>query len=153
MLKINIISVGKIKDKYITDGINEFKKRLNSYCKLEETVLKESKVDSVDAAKVESKLIINAMEKQDYNIALAINANQLSSEEFGSMFDKLAVDGVSSIGFVIGSSHGLDKEVYDLVDKKISFSKMTFPHQMFKLLLIEQIYRGFSIINNGKYHK
>ncbi len=153
MLRVKLITIGKIKDRYITDGVKEFVKRLNGYCKFEMIELKEESIDSPEATKKEAQKILDQLEKVDYKIALAIRGDMFSSEELAAKIEKLSVSGVSGVGFVIGSSHGLDKSVYDVVDLKLSFSKMTFPHQMFKLMFVEQLYRSFKIIKKEKYHK
>lgn len=151
MLKINIIAVGKIKEKYIEDGIYEFKKRLSKYVNLKIIEINEFACSDVSIKK-ESDLIIEKINKKAFNILLDINSKQLSSEEFAELIDKTSLT-KSEINFIIGGSMGVSKEVKDNVDMKISFSKFTFPHQLFRLIVLEQIYRAISIINNIKYHK
>lgn len=151
MLKINIIAVGKIKEEYIENGIYEFKKRLSKYVNLKIIEISEFACSDVSIKK-ESDLIIEKINKKAFNILLDINSKQISSEEFSELIDKTSLI-KSEINFIIGGSMGVSKEVKDNVDMKISFSKFTFPHQLFRLILLEQIYRAISIINNIKYHK
>lgn len=153
MLKIKVISVGKIKEKFWEDALSEFKKRLTTLCKFEEVVIKEESVDSKDACKKEAQAILKEMDTCDFNVTLEIKGKNLSSEELSSLISKQMVEGKSTIGFVIGSSHGLDQSVMDKSNFALSFSKMTFPHQMFKVMLVEQIYRAFKIMQGGEYHK
>ncbi len=153
MLKIKLITIGKVKEKYIVDGVKEYIKRMSGYCKIEQIELKEESVDSVDALKIEEDRVVKEIEKVDYSIALAIKGKQLCSEEFSLKIEQLMINGVSSIAFIIGSSHGLSENVYSRVDFKMSISKMTFPHQLFKLLFVEQLYRAFKIMKNESYHK
>ena len=151
MLKINIISIGKIKESYIKEGINEFKKRISKFANIFFIELKESSLDSVQALREEKEQIIKNM-ISGFNIIMSIKGQQFSSEELSLKIERIKQDH-SQINFIIGSSHGLHLEIYNNADLELSFSKMTFPHQLFKLILTEQIYRALSISNNGKYHK
>ena len=159
-MNITVISVGKLKEKYLKLGIEEFSKRLSKYCKLDMIELDDEKcpenlsdkdmeiVKNKEGTKILSKIKINS-----YVIALAIDGKNLSSEELADTISKLAVRGNSHITFVIGGSLGLSEEVLKRADYKLSFSKMTFPHQLMKLILLEQVYRAFRINNNEPYHK
>jgi rRNA large subunit m3Psi methyltransferase RlmH len=160
MIKIKIITVGKLKEKYLIDGINEYAKRMLSFSKLEfNEVIDEKIPDRASKAQEEiiklkeGRRILDKIKENDYLILLDVQAKQLSSIDFSNYLDKLAVDGKSSIAFVIGGSLGISPEVKKRSNFEISFSKMTFPHQLMKLVLIEQIYRAFKIIHNQTYHK
>ncbi|WP_373078205.1 23S rRNA (pseudouridine(1915)-N(3))-methyltransferase RlmH [Fusobacterium varium] len=155
-MNVSIICVGKIKEKYIVEGINEFLKRMQSFAKMKIVELKEDGNDSSRNISIEkeSEDILKTMEKLGgYNILLDIQGKNFSSEEMAAEIEKFAVNGVSSINFIIGGSYGVSENVRKTVDMRLSFSKMTFPHQLMRLILSEQIYRWFSIIKNTKYHK
>ncbi len=154
MLKVNIICVGKIKEKYIIDGIDEFSKRLSKYIKLNIIELKEEADSNISLAiSKESKLIVDTINKNSgYNILLDIKGENISSEKLAEKITNLKLN-YSEINFIIGGSNGFNEEVRALADYKLSFSKMTFPHQLMRLILIEQIYRSICIENNIKYHK
>ena len=155
-MNVSIICVGKITEKYIVEGINEFLKRMQSFAKMKIVELKEDGNDSSRNISIEkeSEDILKTMEKLGgYNILLDIQGKNFSSEEMAAEIEKLAVNGVSSINFIIGGSYGVSENVRKTVDMRLSFSKMTFPHQLMRLILSEQIYRWFSIIKNTKYHK
>lgn len=155
-MNINIVCIGKIKEKYIIEGINEFLKRMQSFAKVKIFELKENGNDDNRTISIEkeSEEIIKTLEKLGgYSILLDIQGKKFSSEEMAKEIETLAISGVSTLNFVIGGSYGVGDNVRDLVKLKLSFSKLTFPHQLMRLILIEQIYRWFSIINNGKYHK
>lgn len=155
-MNINIICVGKIKEKYILDGMNEFIKRMQAFGKLKIIELKEDGNDynreiSIDK---ESKSILETLEKnKGFKVLLDIQGKNFSSEEMATQIEKIAVNGNNTINFIIGGSYGVSNELKQLADLKLSFSKMTFPHQLMRLILIEQVYRWFSIIKNTKYHK
>ena len=144
---INIICVGKIKEKYLTNLINDYEKRINKYHKLNIIELK----DSEDITK-ETKEIVKQLSSKDYNIALTIDGSRYNSLDFASHIDELFLKH-GTINFIIGGSNGLEKEVIELCNEKISFSDFTFPHGLFRGILLEQIYRSFKINNNEKYHK
>jgi len=144
---IKIICIGKIKEKYLIDLINDYKTRINKYHKLEIFELKDSN------KKEEAKEIIKHIKENDYLLALAINGKELSTIEFKDTIETLLTNGNSNITFIIGGSDGLDEEVINKCSKKISFSKLTFPHGLFRGILLEQIYRIFKIMNNETYHK
>ena len=158
-MKIKIISVGKIKEKYLLEGIREYAKRLSKYCKLEMIEVNDEKApENLSEAEkerikdLEGEKVLNKI-SSEYVIALAIEGKQLDSIEFSEMFNQIFTYKNSDISFIIGGSLGLSKDVYNRSDMKISFSKMTFPHQLMKLILLEQIYRVFRINNNEPYHK
>lgn len=160
MLKITILSVGKIKEKYIKLGMDEFTKRLSKYCKLEIVELQDEKAPENISEKEmsmikdkEGEKILSSIKQGSYIIALAIDGKKLSSEKMASEIEKLSVSGVSHIYFVIGGSLGLSDKVITSSNMKISFSDMTFPHQLMRLILLEQIYRCFRINNGEPYHK
>lgn len=159
-MNITIISVGKLKEKYLKLGIEEFSKRLSKYCKLDMIELDDEKCpenlsekDMEIVKNKEGQKILSKVKSNSYVIALAIDGKNLSSEELADTMSKLAVRGNSHITFIIGGSLGLAGEVLKRADYKLSFSKMTFPHQMMKLILLEQVYRSFRINNNEPYHK
>lgn len=160
MIKISIISVGKIKEKYLKLGIEEFSKRLSKYCKLDIIEVNDEKAPENLSSKEmnivkdkEGKSILSKIKQTQYVVALAIDGDKLSSEKFAKKLDKLSLEGNSHICFVIGGSLGLSDEVLSRADMKMSFSDMTFPHQMIRLILLEQIYRCFRINNHEPYHK
>ena len=155
-MNINVVCIGKVKDKYILEGINEFLKRMQSFAKMKIVELKEDGNDSNRNVSIEkeSEDILKTLEKLGgYNILLDIQGKNYSSEEMATEIERLSVNGVSTINFVIGGSYGVSQRVRENSQMRLSFSKMTFPHQLMRLILTEQIYRWFSIINNGKYHK
>lgn len=155
-MNINVVCIGKVKDKYILEGINEFLKRMQSFAKMKIVELKEDGNDSNRNVSIEkeSEDILKTLEKLGgYNILLDIQGKNYSSEEMATEIERLAVNGVSTINFVIGGSYGVSQRVRENSQMRLSFSKMTFPHQLMRLILAEQTYRWFSIINNGKYHK
>ena len=159
-MRINIVCVGKIKEKYLKLGIDEFKKRLSKYCKLEIIELEDEKApenlsdkEMLMIKEKEGKKILSKIKDNSYLIALAIDGKNLSSEELAETINKLGVRGISNITFVIGGSLGLSDEVLSRADYKLSFSKMTFPHQLMRLILLEQVYRAYRINNGEPYHK
>lgn len=155
-MNINIVCVGKVKEKYILDGINEFLKRMQSFAKMKIIELKENGNDNNRGLSIEkeSEEILKTLEKiGGYNIVLAIKGKNYSSEDMAAEIEKIALSGFSTINFIIGGSYGLSDAVLKASHMQLSFSKMTFPHQLMRLILVEQIYRWFSIVNNGKYHK
>ncbi len=159
-MNITVISVGKIKEKYLVDGIAEYSKRLSKYCKLNLIEVSDEKApenlsvqDELIVKKKEGTRILSKIKENTYLIALAIDGEQLTSEKFSKKMDKLMVEGVSDISFVIGGSLGLSDEVMERSDYNLSFSKMTFPHQLMKMVLLEQVYRGWRIIKGEPYHK
>lgn len=161
MLRVNIICIGKIKEKYFTDAINEYAKRLTAFCKFTITELDEEKIRSNNPNKaqinevieLEGKRILQKINPSDYVVALCIEGKMLSSEELSQTLDKASINGKSTVDFIIGGSYGLSDSVKRLAQLKLSMSRMTFPHQMARVVLSEQIYRAFEISTNGKYHK
>lgn len=159
MLSVNIICIGKIKEKYWTDAIAEYKKRLGAFCKFSIIELDEEKTfNNPNSSQIgailnaEGKRIINALSKNSYVIPMCIEGKQLSSVELSEKLNDVSL-GYSTIDFIIGGSWGLSGDVKSKSNFKLSMSKMTFPHQMARVVLTEQIYRAFEIMNNGKYHK
>ena len=155
-MKIRIIALGKIKEKFLKDGLDEFLKRLTPYASVEITELTpvEIKDDQVDKAlKEEAEKILSHIKPDSYVITLEIQGKQLSSEEFSAKINEITNFGTGELVFVIGSSCGLAPEVSARANFKLSFSKMTFLHQFARLILVEQIYRAFKILKNETYHK
>lgn len=155
-MNISIVCVGKIKEKYIIEGINEFLKRMQSFVKMRIIELKEDGNDNNRNLSIEKEgeEILKTLEKiGGYNVLLDIQGKNYSSEEMAEEIERLTVNGVSSINFIIGGSYGVSENVRRASQMKLSFSKMTFPHQLMRLILTEQIYRWFSILKNTKYHK
>lgn len=159
-MNIHIISVGKIREKYIRLGIEEFTKRLKTYCKLTfHEVADEQAPDNLSDKELEEvknkegEKILRKIRDNFYVIALDLNGVSLSSEQLAKEMEGLSIHGNSTIAFIIGGSNGLSDEVLQRANKKLSFSKMTFPHQLMKLILLEQVYRAFRIMRNEPYHK
>jgi 23S rRNA (pseudouridine1915-N3)-methyltransferase len=144
---IKIICIGKIKESYLTELINDYKKRINKYHKLEIIELKDSN------KKEEAKEIEKHLTKSDYIIAMCIEGKMMSTLEFKEEISNLLINGKSNITFIIGGSDGLDEHIINLSNEQISFSKLTFPHGLFRGIILEQIYRIFKIINGETYHK
>lgn len=159
-MKITIISVGKIKEKFYTDAINEYSKRLSRYCKLniiqvaDEKTEENSSDTEIDLIKEkEATRILKQVPDNAYVIALEILGKQLDSVELAKKIEQLGIRGTGHIVFIIGGSLGLHQSVSNRADLKLSFSKMTFPHQLMRVILLEQIYRSYRIINHEPYHK
>lgn len=159
-MKITIITVGKIKEKYLKDAITEYSKRLSKYCKLEIVEVADEKTPDNASEVVEDSIrskeadrILKYVKDDAFVITLEINGKQLTSEELADKIEKLGVQGISHIIFIIGGSIGLGKEVLLKSDFALSFSKMTFPHQLMRVILLEQVYRSYRIINGEPYHK
>ncbi|MGL4981040.1 MAG: 23S rRNA (pseudouridine(1915)-N(3))-methyltransferase RlmH [Fusobacteriaceae bacterium] len=155
-MNINVICIGKIKEKYINDGIAEFLKRMTPFGKVQILELKEDGNDSNRdvSIKKETDEIIKLIQKhKGYTVLLDISGKNYSSEDMAEEIEKICVRGNSTINFVIGGSYGVGDELRKMSDMRLSFSKMTFPHQLMRLILMEQIYRWFGILNNIKYHK
>lgn len=160
LMKITLITVGKIKEKYLKDAIAEYSKRLSRYCKLEIVEVADEKTpdnasDTVEDAirDKEGERILKYIKEDAYVITLEIAGKMLTSEEMAEKIDKLGVQGTSHIIFIIGGSIGLGREILKRSDYALSFSKMTFPHQLMRVILLEQIYRSYRIINHEPYHK
>lgn len=160
MQTVNIICIGKIKEKYFTDAIAEYSKRLGAFCKfniieLDEEKLPQNPSNSQISAtiKAEGERKIAKLSKNSFVVPMCIEGKMLSSTDLADKMADVALTGKSTIDFIIGGSWGLSDEVKSKADLKLSMSKMTFPHQMARVILCEQIYRAFEIQNNGKYHK
>lgn len=159
-MKITVICVGKIKEKYLRDAIAEYQKRLSRYCKLEILEVADEKIPDGAGEALEEQIrekeaerILRAVRTEDYVITLEINGNQRDSVAFARQLDTLMVGGKSHIQFIIGGSLGLHDKVCAIADDKLSFSKMTFPHQLMRVILLEQIYRAYRINMGEPYHK
>jgi len=159
-MRITIITVGKIKEKYLRDAISEYSKRLSKYCKMEIIEVADEKtpenasdtMNETIKAK-EAERILKYLKEDAYIITLEIQGKQLTSEELADKIEKLGIQGTSHLIFVIGGSLGLGKEVLEKSNYALSFSKMTFPHQLMRVILLEQIYRSYRIIKKEPYHK
>lgn len=159
-MKITCVVVGKIKEKYFTDAIKEYSKRLGRYCKLEIVELADEKTpDGASEAEEqairekEGERILKALKDDAYVIALAIEGKMLDSVELSRKIESLGIGGISHIAFVIGGSLGLAPAVMKRADYALSFSRMTFPHQLMRVVLLEQLYRSYRIIKHEPYHK
>ena len=160
MSNINIICVGKIKEIFFREAIDEYSKRLNSYCSLNIIELKDEKIPNNPSEKEnqiikekEGTNILSHIKKDTYIICLDLRGKQYSSEEFSQKINNISTNISSSITFIIGGSLGISQNVLKKANESISFSKMTFPHQLFRVILLEQIYRAFKIMKNETYHK
>ena len=160
MQKIKIVCVGKIKEKFYTMAVDEYVKRLSRYCKLEIVELPDEKTpdnasDTVNdmIKKTEADKILKNIKDDAYVITLEILGKMLDSVEMSKKLDRLAIEGAGEIIFVIGGSLGIHESVSRRADYKLSFSKMTFPHQLMRVILLEQIYRAYRISSNEPYHK
>lgn len=161
MIKVNIICVGKLKESYWREAVAEYSKRLSAYCNFSVTELSESRLPDDPS----EKTVRDALEKEAaamqkflqakgaFNVAMCIEGRCISSEKLAEKLGGVSVEGFSSVNFFIGSSFGLSESVKSACRMKMSMSPMTFPHQLARVMLCEQIYRAFSIANNGKYHK
>lgn len=159
-MKITVITVGKIKEKYLKDAIAEYSKRLSRYCKLEILEVSDEKTPDGASEIVEENIrekegerILKLIKEDAYVITLEISGKMLTSEELADRIETLGIQGKSHLVFVIGGSIGLGREVLRRSDYALSFSKMTFPHQLMRVILLEQIYRSYRIINGEPYHK
>ena len=159
MLNINIVCVGKIKEIYLKDAIAEYSKRLNKFCNLNIIELADEKLPAKLNNSIISEIknkectkMIQAIKKDSYIICLDLKGKELSSEDFSKKIDNIALNFNSSITFIIGGTLGLNQEILSLANEKICFSKMTFPHQLIRVFLLEQLFRAFKISNNETYH-
>lgn len=159
-MKITVITVGKIKEKYLKDAIGEYSKRLSRYCKLEIIEVADEKTPDHASEALEEQIrgkeaerILKYIKEDVYIITLEIQGKQLSSEELAAKMEHLGIQGMGHLIFIIGGSIGLGKEVLQRSDFALSFSKLTFPHQLMRVILLEQIYRSFKIIQQEPYHK
>ena len=160
MIRINVICVGKLKEKFLQDAIDEYSKRLLKYCSLNITELPDEKLPNnlndslINIIKEkESNNIISHIEKNSYVIALDLKGKQFTSEEFSKKLSNISLNSSSNITFVIGGTLGLSQKLLDISNELICFSKMTFPHQLIRIFLLEQIFRAFKISNNETYHR
>ena len=159
-MKINILCLGKIKEKYLQDGINEYAKRISKYADINIIELPDepipdnpSEKEIKQVKKKEAEKIKSKISSNDFVCILDLNGKELTSVKFAQEISAITVSGYSTIDFIIGGSLGIDEEFLKSHKVKISFSKLTFPHQLFRLMLCEQIYRAFKILNNETYHK
>ncbi len=160
MLKITVIAVGKIKEKFYTQAVEEYAKRLSAYCRFEIIEVKDEKtpdnpteVEKQQVLDKEADRIIAKIPKGAKVISLCVEGKQMTSEKFAEAIERSAVEGVSNIVFIIGGSMGLSEEVKKLSSLRLSFSEMTFPHMLMRVVLAEQIYRAFTITEGKTYHK
>ena len=160
MLNVTILAVGKIKEKFLSDAIDEYSKRLGRYCRLEIIRVKDDPTPDNPTDKErdivlkrEGKRLIEKIPKGAYIIPLCIEGKQKTSEEFAKIMSEIPSVGKSEVVFIIGGSMGLWDRIKDMANLKLSFSKMTFPHQLMCVILLEQLYRAFNISGGGKYHK
>ncbi len=159
MLTINVVCVGKIKEKFFRDAIEEYSKRLSKYCKLNILELPDEKIPDKLNPNIESDIkskecsnIINHIKKDSYIICLDLTGKEFSSEQFSKNIEDISMQS-SQITFVIGGSLGLNKEILALANESVCFSKMTFPHQLIRVFLLEQVFRAFKISNGETYHR
>lgn len=158
-MKITLICIGKLKEKYWKDALAEYSKRLSAYCDLKITELREEPLRKDRASEIlevkqkEGERIMGEFKKENLKILLDVGGEPISSEEFADLIEKNMLYGRRNIDFIIGGSDGVSKEVKQNSDMAISFSHMTFPHQMMRVILLEQIYRAYKIINHETYHK
>lgn len=160
MMKITVLGVGKIKEKYLRDGIAEYAKRLSRYCRLEIVEVADEKTPEGASTAMEEQIkaaegerLMRHIREEDYVVALAIDGKMPDSVELAKKLEDLGVRGTSSVVFVIGGSLGLSGELLKRADYKLSFSRMTFPHQLMRMILLEQVYRSYRIIHGEPYHK
>lgn len=160
MVTINIVCVGKVKENFMRDAINEYSKRLSKYCNLNIVEVPDSKVPDKANSRIkemikgeEAERILNQLKKDTYLICLDLRGKEYTSPDFSEKIQKLVVNGNSNITFVIGGTLGIGDEILNLAKEKICFSKMTFPHQLVRVFLLEQLFRGFKIANGETYHR
>lgn len=159
-MKIKVICVGKLKEKYLVDGIKEYSKRISGYADVEILEVADERIpdkaslaDEVMIKAKEGRRILDKIKQDDYMILLDVNGKEMDSIKFSQHIENCMINGKSTIDFVIGGSLGHGEEVLDRANLRLSFSPMTFPHQLMRLILVEQIYRAFKIIRNETYHK
>ena len=159
-MNIKILCIGNLKEKYWKDAVLEYSKRLSSYCNLEINEQKEARLptnaslaDEKNVLSTEGQSLLKAINNTDYVIALDVKGKKLSSESLSTKLSDLGTNGNSDLVFVIGGSLGLSQEILERSNLKLSFSDMTFPHQMMRVILLEQIYRAYKIMKNEPYHK
>ena len=159
MLKVTLIAVGSLKEAYWRDACAEYQKRLNAFCRLSEIVIREAKLpedpsegEIANALRSEEKQILAAIPPKSYCVALCVEGKQLSSEELAEKIEEIG-NAQGAVTLVIGSSHGLSPAVKEACDLRLSFSKMTFPHQLMRVMVLEAVYRAMNILRGTKYHK
>ena len=159
MLSINIVCVGKIKENYLKDAINEYSKRLSKYCNLNICEVSDEKLPSKINASIINEIkekectrILEHIKKDSYVIVLDLNGKQISSEDFSKKIDDISLNFNSTITFIIGGTLGLTNNILNIANEKLCFSKMTFPHQLIRVFLLEQLFRAFKISKNETYH-
>ncbi len=159
-MNITVIALGKLKEKYLRDAVDEYSKRISAYGRLDIIELNPvrlsdnpSQNEIANSLTKEADDIKKKIPNNSYVFALCIEGKEKSSEQFAKTIDSAIINGKSNLVFIIGSSFGMSDEIKNLADFKLSFSPMTFPHQLMRVMLLEQIYRAFQINNNGKYHK
>ena len=159
MIHIDIICIGQLKENYLKDAVQEYSKRLSKYCNLNIIELSDEKIPAKESPKLlldvknkECEKIASHIKKDSYVIALDLSGKQYSSEEFSSKLDNISLIN-SNVTFIIGGSLGLTQDILNNVNEKICFSKMTFPHQLIRVFLLEQLFRAFKISNNETYHR
>ncbi len=159
MLSINLVCIGKLKENYLCQAVEEYAKRLYKYCQLKVVELPDEKLPTklyeasiLEVKEKESKKIVQAIKMPSYVICLDLKGKEMTSEEFSRKIEDISLKGNSSITFVIGGTLGMTKEVLNLANEKICFSKMTFPHQLMRVFLLEQLFRAFKIAHHETYH-
>ncbi|WP_300409312.1 23S rRNA (pseudouridine(1915)-N(3))-methyltransferase RlmH [Lagierella sp.] len=158
-MNVKILTIGNIKESFLREGIKEFDKRLKPYASIQEIELKETLIKSDTPSNIQKALndegrrILDKLSPKDYVIVLDIKGKRYSSEEFSNILEDLKISGYNDFAFIIGSSYGLSSEIKNRANLKLSFSKMTFPHQLMKLILFEQLYRWIKIAKHEPYHK
>ena len=159
MLSINLVCIGKLKENYLCQAVEEYAKRLSKYCQLKVVELPDEKLPMklyeasiLEVKEKESKKIVQAIKMPSYVICLDLKGKEMTSEEFSRKIEDISLKGNSSITFVIGGTLGMTKEVLNLANEKICFSKMTFPHQLMRVFLLEQLFRAFKIAHHETYH-
>ena len=161
MMTVNLITIGKLKESYLREACDEYSKRLKTLCKLNIIELNESRLGDNPSIKETTMALSNEAKaispllsgKDSYNITMCIEGRQLSSTKLSEKISQIAVNGISTLNIVIGSSFGIADEIKDMSDFKLSMSEMTFPHQLARVMILEQIYRAFQIQKGSKYHK
>ncbi len=160
MLSVTLIAVGKIKEKYLREALDEYAKRLSAYCKFEVVEVKDEKTPDSPSAREKQLVLeregerISAKIPQGASVVtLCVEGKQMTSERFAELISGYSIRGISKIAFIIGGSFGLDEKIKALSDVRLSFSEMTFPHMLMRVILAEQLYRGFTITEGKTYHK
>lgn len=159
-MKVKFICVGKLKEKYLVDGIKEYVKRISGYAQVEMVEVSDERIpehaslaEEIIVKTKEGRRVLDKIKQDDYMVLLDVNGNEMDSVEFSKHIEKCMINGKSTIDFVIGGSLGHCDEVLSRANLKLSFSPMTFPHQLMRLILLEQVYRAFKIMKNESYHK